>query len=180
MSPLGKNYEEEEIICSCLNWTQSEALADSGPDKSHARQNPIAAISGGAEHSAFVSCPEVRNKTIWRKLSGWLSADRSSEEQSDGWQYQTWPWSISELAKCWKRCGRFRSFPNCDPLMPSLSSSLSFSPLHPPTFPAGQHEGRRVVLLLLKPGYQRPWLTHRPVLVEYLTLLIINSVLCKG
>lgn len=32
--------------------------------QSHPKQNVIAATSGGAEHSAFVSHLEVRNKTI--------------------------------------------------------------------------------------------------------------------
>lgn len=170
---------EEEIICSCQHWTQREALEDGEPDKSHPRQNAIAATSGGAEHSAFVSHPEVRNKTIWRKFPGWLPADRSSEAQTIEWQYQICPLSVTEQ-ECWKRCGRFSSFMNYDPLVPSLSSFLLFSPLHPPTLPAGQQKGWRAASLVLKPGYQRPWLIHSPVLVEHLTLLIINSMLCKA
>lgn len=74
LSPVGKNCMEEEIICSCQHWTQREALEDSGPDKSHSSQNALAATSGRAKHSDFVSHLEVRNKTIWRKFPGWLSA----------------------------------------------------------------------------------------------------------
>lgn len=69
---------------------------------------------------------------------------------------------------------------NYDPLVPSLSSFLSLSPFHPPTLPAGQQKVWRAVSLLLKPGYQKPWLIHSPVLVEHLTLLIINSMLRKA
>lgn len=86
---------------------------------------------------------------------------------------------ISEQAKFWKRCGRIRSFMSYDPLVPSLSSFLLFSPLHPPMLPAGQQKGWRAVSLLLKPGCQRPQLFHS-VPVEHLILLIINSVLCKA
>lgn len=171
---------EEEIICSCQHWTQREALKDSGPDKSDPRQNAIANTSGRAKHSAFVSHLKVRNKSEGIKLSE--GSTQAGSQLQILWSPNHWM-TQSNLP--------FQSRPNAgkgvadsdplwayDLLVLSLSSFLLFSPLHPPTLPAGQQKGWRVVSLLLKSGCQRLWLFHSPVIVEHLTLLIINSMLC--
>lgn len=109
---------EEEIICSCQHWTQREALKDSGPDKSDPRQNAIANTSGRAKHSAFVSHLKVRKKSEGIKLSE--GSTQAASQLQILWSPNHWMTqsnlSISEQAKCWKGCGRFRSFMSLWPL----------------------------------------------------------------